>query len=286
MGPTRYTVYCHTHIESGRRYIGLTKKTMMQRWNQHVDKSRHPGKNAHLWNAIRKYGKDAFSHEVLGVFSTLEEANVFERDRIAFYDTRNPVRGFNLQRGGNYTPHAVTNPWDRPEYRAANLPKLLQRNTDPDVRASISAKLTGRKLSSEHVAHMSNAQKGRKESPEHVAKVAAANTGRKHSPEARANISKAQRGRKLSPEHVAKMRRPISREAVAKMLQTKAAKFIPNTVCRNGHIRDGIDKNGKVFCKLCRYASAKKRRARPEVKAADKAYKHAWYLKYGHHKKK
>ncbi len=30
-----WTIYCHMHIESGRRYIGQTKYSMMHRWNQH-----------------------------------------------------------------------------------------------------------------------------------------------------------------------------------------------------------------------------------------------------------
>ena len=80
--PIRYTIYCHTHTESGRRYIGLTKLTMMKRWNSHIYTANHVknGKLAatgHFPNAIRKYGKDAFSHEVLEVCSTLEEANCF-----------------------------------------------------------------------------------------------------------------------------------------------------------------------------------------------------------------
>lgn len=235
-------------------------------------------------NAIRKYGPDAFSHEVLEVCDSLESANAAEARWIAHFETCDPAKGFNLQKGGSHVPHPIRNPWDRPEYRSANLPKLLQRNVNPSTRASISKKLTGRKLSPEHITHISNAQKGRKESPEHVAKVAAANTGRKHSPEARTNMSKALRGRKLSPEHVAKMRRPVSRAVVVRMLQTKAAKFSPKPMCTHGHIRDGIDKNGKVFCKVCRQASAKRRRERPEIKAAAKAYKHAWYVKHGHRK--
>lgn len=47
--PVRYTVYCHIHIESGRRYVGLTKLTMMKRWNQHV------------YNAESKKGRGALT---------------------------------------------------------------------------------------------------------------------------------------------------------------------------------------------------------------------------------
>ena len=139
-----WTIYCHTHVESKRRYVGLTTKTMMQRWNQHVLDSKHKiGKGcAHLWNAIRKYGKDAFSHEVLEKCYYLEVANLAEECWVEFYATRNPEFGFNLVRGGAHTPHPVKNPWDRPEFRAkalANLPKLIAAGQTPEARAASKA---------------------------------------------------------------------------------------------------------------------------------------------------
>lgn len=33
-GPGKWTIYCHTHIESGKRYIGQTKFTMEYRWRR------------------------------------------------------------------------------------------------------------------------------------------------------------------------------------------------------------------------------------------------------------
>lgn len=147
----KWTIYCHTHITSGRRYVGLTSQTMMQRWNKHVHKSRSKTRGyGHFPNAIRLYGKESFSHEVLEVCETVEQANEAEERWIAHFDTRNPEKGFNIARG-RHVPHPVLrNPWERATYRAKSLPALLKRNTDPVVRAAISAKLTGRKLSPEH----------------------------------------------------------------------------------------------------------------------------------------
>ena len=136
----RWTIYCHIHIESGRRYIGLTKKTMMQRWNQHVFMaSRKRGKGcAHFWAAIKKYGKDAFSHEVLEVCETLEAANLAEAKWINHFNSRDPQFGFNLVRGGAHIPHPVKNPWDRLEFREKMkkdvLPKLIAAGSSPEAR--------------------------------------------------------------------------------------------------------------------------------------------------------
>jgi hypothetical protein len=131
-----WIVYCHTHIESGRRYIGLTKKTLLQRWNQHLYKSKRPRKS-HFWNAIRKYGKEAFSHEVLQTCSTLRLANRAEVRWIERYKTRDPLFGFNLARGGDSRPNFPgQNPWDRPDYRAKSLPGLIARTHTPQSRAN------------------------------------------------------------------------------------------------------------------------------------------------------
>lgn len=140
---TRWVIYCHTHTESGRRYVGLTKKTVLQRWNSHVlNAKRKPGKGCHhFWNAIRKYGSRAFSHEVLAMSWDLDGANVTERWLIEHYGTRNPEKGFNLMRGGGHTPHPIKNPWDRPDYRARSLEAARSRAADPAWRAKVSSSM-------------------------------------------------------------------------------------------------------------------------------------------------
>lgn len=149
-----WTVYCHTHVESGRRYIGITVKTMMHRWNQHCAQAkRSRGGRWHFPNAIRKYGKDAFSHEVLAMSWTLEGANATEEWLIDFYGTRNPEKGFNLAKGGQHVPHPIRrNPWNRPGFRekittlsmnAVRTPEARSRCQEalnsPEVRARWSA---------------------------------------------------------------------------------------------------------------------------------------------------
>lgn len=140
---TQWVIYCHTHIESERRYVGLTKKTMLQRWNAHVlDAKRTTGKGClHFWNAIRKYGPQAFSHDVLEACDNVVDANFREAQWIGFLDTRNPEKGFNLMRGGGHTPHPIKNPWDRPEYRAKLIIAVQMKAADPNWRAKISSSM-------------------------------------------------------------------------------------------------------------------------------------------------
>lgn len=167
-GMTLYTLYCHTHIESGRRYVGLTKKTMMHRWNRHVHSAnwRRKGKGvSHFANAIRKYGEDAFSHEVLEICKDLEVANLAEACWIEFYETRNPKKGFNLMPGGGFQPHPVSNPWDRPEFRIKMAEASRLNWLRPSIRMNHS-KAVKESFTEERLAKSSAATKAVRSKPE------------------------------------------------------------------------------------------------------------------------
>ncbi len=96
-----YTVYKHTS-PSGKSYIGITRNTMMKRWQQHkyeAQAPRHQGVNSRkLWNALRMH-KSGWSHQVLTVTDSLGEANALEGFFIIYYDTF--VGGYNSTPGGD-----------------------------------------------------------------------------------------------------------------------------------------------------------------------------------------
>jgi group I intron endonuclease len=148
MGTLKWTIYCHIHIESGRRYVGLTKSTMMRRWNRHVYSANRLGKDFrstyYFANAIRKYGKDAFYHEVLETCEDLDVANLAEKSWIEFYETTDREKGFNLNDGGGSRPHRNRrNPWKDPIYRAkivaANMGKLISTETRSKISSATAA---------------------------------------------------------------------------------------------------------------------------------------------------
>ncbi len=190
----RWTIYCHIHSETGRRYIGLTKLTMMKRWNQHVRNARYkPGKGCHhFWNAIRKYGKEAFSHEVLEVCHTLEVANLAEECWIELFETMDPAKGFNLSRGGK--ARAPYPPWKDLTFREAcgnhaNKGKQLSaahrskigvasRSRSRELVEQIASKLRGRPLTEVHRQKIGSKSRGRVHTPETLAKISTACKGR------------------------------------------------------------------------------------------------------------
>lgn len=162
----------------------MTARKWQRRWSQHVTQSLSAkGKTCHFANAIRKYGKDAFDHEVLETCMTVEEANLAEEKWIAHFDTCNPEKGFNLTRGGGHTPHPIRNPWDRQEYREKATEASRRTWSCPDRRAAMSAAKIGVPLSDHHRSRISEAA-----------------AGKKHDEDRRARSSEAQRKSQARPE--------------------------------------------------------------------------------------
>jgi hypothetical protein len=218
---------------------------MERRWAQHVCQAKSTrGGRWHFPNAIRKYGPEAFEHEVLEVCETLEEANAAEQKWIEFYDTRNPEFGFNLAKGEQHKPHPVRkNPWDDPEYRAKQMTidrshlhtqearaankaalgtseskvKRAEASREvcarPDVLTKMSQAAKERVYTPEVRQHMSEAAKHRKTTIRKnsgwpaLARERAAQAGRDRTwtTEMRAKISAANLGKRLSDDHKAKI---------------------------------------------------------------------------------
>jgi group I intron endonuclease len=176
---TEWIIYCHMHIETRRCYVGLTSQTMAKRWKNHVYAAKYSKNKWHFPNAIRKYGKEAFSHRVLEICTSLEEANLREEAWIELFETRDPQFGFNLAKGGKHNSHIFRkNPWDNQEYRAKML--LVLSNMADTNR--------GRTFSLERRTEISEISKGRVLSQETKLKLAASNKGRKLTEEAKKKI--------------------------------------------------------------------------------------------------
>ena len=96
----RFTIYCHTNKVNGKRYVGQTIDTMEERWKEHVSAAKQHRGAPLFGAAIRKYGSDAFDHEVLEVLiTTQQEADVAETEWVKRKESRAPG-GYNLAAGG------------------------------------------------------------------------------------------------------------------------------------------------------------------------------------------
>lgn len=99
MSESIYCVYKHTS-PSGKSYIGQTNN-YERRCYQHQKKV----KNTAIFYAIKKYGWDNFTHEILKDNLTLEQANYWEEKLIKEHNTLSP-NGYNLVEGGINRKHS------------------------------------------------------------------------------------------------------------------------------------------------------------------------------------
>jgi group I intron endonuclease len=91
-----YSVYKHTSPH-GKVYIGITSMLPRRRWQYGWGYQQ----NTHFFSAIKKYGWENFSHEILFSSLTKEEAEAKEIELIAKFDSTNPQKGYNLDLGGS-----------------------------------------------------------------------------------------------------------------------------------------------------------------------------------------
>lgn len=101
-----FKVYMHKS-PSGKRYIGITCQRPVRRWGSngygYID-------NIYFWRAIQKYGWDNFQHEILFDGLTKDEAEQKEIELIAFYNSTDPNKGYNITSGGGYSFNIVLRP--------------------------------------------------------------------------------------------------------------------------------------------------------------------------------
>lgn len=86
-------VYVHT-CPNGKRYVGQTIKESNKRWE-----SGSGYKTQLFYRAILKYGWDRINHTVYEV-NTKKEMDYLEKYLISYYNTTDPMYGYNITKGG------------------------------------------------------------------------------------------------------------------------------------------------------------------------------------------
>jgi group I intron endonuclease len=239
-----WTIYCHTHIDSKRRYIGLTSRTWQRRWSDHINAAKSSkGGRWHFPNAIRKFGSQAFSHEVLEICETLEEANLAEAKWIDHFNSRDPQLGFNLAKGGEHTPHPIRkNPWDRPEFRERMLEINKKVWGDPNIRGKISISLKETLTDPQILASMSERAKKQWNDPDSRAKGIEATKKKSKDPNFRKKLSD-------------KWLDPVFRDRCSAGPIAARASQASKTHCKHGHEytleNTRRDREGGRECRIC-----------------------------------
>ena len=199
------SIYKITCVPSGKSYIGQTCRDVETRViREHLH---NPSPDCRLlFNAVKKYGADNFTYEILhdGILPIFLDS--YEIEAIAKHNTLAP-NGYNLTQGGD---GGLWSEESRNKIRGKNnhfygKPAWNKGKTPSDeTREKLRQANLGKKHSLETRRKMSEANKG-KNNP-FYGKTHRTMAGRKHSEESRKKISEAKKGKKLSHEH----RRKIS----------------------------------------------------------------------------
>lgn len=171
-------VYLITNLVNGKQYVGKTVASAESRWSDHVSDAKH-GRAHILHNAIRKYGREAFSLVVLNTCLDNRALCSVEKFWIKERNTMLP-NGYNMTEGGEGA--------------------LGYKHTD-EAKVKMVKAFTGRVASKETRELLSRMRKGKKQlgkkMPEGFGeKISKILKGRVFTPEWKARISASKRGKK------------------------------------------------------------------------------------------
>lgn len=141
-------IYKITNQVNNKVYIGQTTQTLGDRWWQHCNRSPSQTHRSYIHSAIKQYGADNFTIEIIAAASSIDELNALEEALINQYVSLAP-NGYNLHVGG------------------------MNKKCHPETKAKISQALRGRPIAN----RQNGAAKGRPVSAERRARISATLTG-------------------------------------------------------------------------------------------------------------
>lgn len=163
-------IYITTNKINGRKYIG--QKKFDKGWKNYL------GSGKLLKQAIKKYGKENFTREIISIAFLKEELNTLEISFISYYDAVNSNEYYNLSHGGE----AINAGLHFSEESKKKMSDARKRKYNSKYRRKSPTKETKKKIS-DAVKGEKNHNYGKSPSEETKEKVRLANLGRKHTKE-------------------------------------------------------------------------------------------------------
>lgn len=220
-------IYKHTNKINGKVYIGQTTQHPKDRWDGGWGYCNNP----YFMSAIKKYGWDNFTHEILGEYETKETLDMAEIEAISLYEATNREKGYNMKSGGSNGKLTEETRKKISETRKRNAKPMTEKQQDALAKFNLlpRTKEHGENISKAKMGHtvseetkeklrisralqvnspensqdirdkIGAASKGRVCSEETRKKLSSINMGKKFSEETRKKISISKRGKKLPP---------------------------------------------------------------------------------------
>lgn len=102
-------IYKVTNLINQKIYIGLTTKSLQERWQQHINSAKTKQDNFYFHKALRKYGVENFQIEEIDTANSIEELKQKEIYYISLYHSciydSNYCNGYNMTFGGDLNFH-------------------------------------------------------------------------------------------------------------------------------------------------------------------------------------
>lgn len=144
-------IYLITNTVNDMKYVGQTRRDADKRFKEHCAIAENTNRNLHLYNAMRKYGIDKFTFEILE--SGIDECNLDDREKyyIDKYDTFN--NGYNYTEGGGGM-RGYHHTEETRKKMGVSISKSMWKINTPERTAKIIAAQKGRKFTEEHKQHI------------------------------------------------------------------------------------------------------------------------------------
>ena len=90
-------IYCAYNKVNQKRYIGQTIQRLCERRAAHYTKD----PEIYFHRALHKYDKNDFDWSIIDTAQSADELNEKEQYWIEYYNTLNPIKGYNILPGGS-----------------------------------------------------------------------------------------------------------------------------------------------------------------------------------------
>lgn len=182
-------------------YVGQTVNPR-SRWYQHKSDAIKDNPVMTISYALRKYGIENFSFEIIATCKNLDDANYVEMELIKQYESHiSTGKGYNISFGGLNSPRVSPSTETRQKMSKSHTGK---RHTQISIK-KMSEVQSGKVITEDAKQKMSNAKKGKKLSPEHAQNISkslkgkpAHNKGKSVSSETRKKISDSMKNKSRS----------------------------------------------------------------------------------------
>ncbi len=177
---------------NGKIYIGQTTLSLEKRIRQHLSKKRDA-----FPLAVKKYGLDKFTIEVIDIAGSPEMLSWKEKYWIRLYNSMTP-NGYNLTAGGD--KNYIVSQGTKEKIQQALIGHIVSQETREKIRMA----LKGNKRTKESISKQRETQTGRRISEETKKKMSIANIGNKNGRGNKGAIRTEETRKKLSISHKGK----------------------------------------------------------------------------------